>query len=343
MIVSIFAPHAFQLVFSHPIGVCKRKCCFKRYKSQHHLNLFYRGSSFRIAQSLATVLSVVFTNFLYSAGMPILNVFLFCTLLLCYWCNKFLILRFYRRPPVYSFDINSVVINVLPFAVIFHSIFAIFAFGASDIFPTSFSVSDQTHFIVSDTVTIQQRCTNPSGINYICLIFFAIIVIIFINYYDEILKKFRKNNKVEIEKQEITFAMLKAEKMFTGIDSYNIFDNPKYKKLITTLNSVAKKKKKLIIQENDSNLLNYPSEKAFSTSSPKLSDDSSWNNKKKLAKSTEFINKKYKESRSISYIDILKKNKNGPINRISSESGSQIFEEKPKRNNISFKITHLND
>ena len=73
MVMSMASPHLSNLFFLHPFEIIKRKYFWKRYKTQHELNLAFKGPEFDLATKMATILSVVFSCFLYSSGIPLMN------------------------------------------------------------------------------------------------------------------------------------------------------------------------------------------------------------------------------------------------------------------------------
>jgi hypothetical protein len=84
MLVTIFSPHVVILVTFYPLGLCKRHCCITRYKSQREMNGKFAGADFDLATRNSFVLNVVFTCFLYSGGMPIMNVICCLTMFILY-------------------------------------------------------------------------------------------------------------------------------------------------------------------------------------------------------------------------------------------------------------------
>ena len=75
---------------------------------------------------------------MYSAGLPILNIFCFFTIVFLYWVDKYLILNHYKKPPKYSENFNDRILTLLPFAVIIHCAIAQYMYGTEHIFPTGF-------------------------------------------------------------------------------------------------------------------------------------------------------------------------------------------------------------
>lgn len=247
IIVSIFSPHAFNLVFFYPLSWVKRKLFYKFFKSQYKLNLFFKGPNFDISDSLSQILAVMFTSFMYSSGIPFLNFLCSLTLLLTYWANKILLLRYYKTPPVYSFNINSNIIKFMPFAVIFHCAFAIYAYGSSEIFPTDYSKLESNTFATPYHANFLKRITKKAGIANMIVIGFSILLIIILRSFNGIfLKKNKKNKVYEITQMpNNNFTKLKTESKFNGLTSYSIYENPDYSPLIFALDSVAHKKKEI--------------------------------------------------------------------------------------------------
>jgi hypothetical protein len=247
MVVSIFSPHLVNLLVLYPIGIIKRKLFYRCFKSQYKLNKFFRGSRFEISHSIAQVLMVIFTSYFYSSGMPFLNIVCFGVLFTCYWCNKILILRHYRTPPIYSYNLNTRAIYLLPFVVVFHCIFSAVVYGSSEIFPSGFKVDEETGFVVPEKVGTLERFGRDPGIANIFILGLCIIVIAAIRNFNKIFVRLSEYTKVFNESNaKKTFTELKESGHLNGLSTYNIYENPKYKYLILALDSVAKKYKRIV-------------------------------------------------------------------------------------------------
>ncbi|OMJ72650.1 hypothetical protein SteCoe_28844 [Stentor coeruleus] len=257
IIVSIFSPHVFDLVFLYPLSKLKRRVFYKCFKSQYKLNKFFRGPNFDISDSLSQLLAVIFTSYMYSAGIPFLNILCGMMLFVTYWTNKILLLRYYRTPPVYSHNINNNILKFMPFAVIFHCIFAIYAYGSSEIFPTGFIKNDINPYVIPHHTSFLGRIGKVHGIVNMIVIGLSFLTIFALRRLDVFrVKKFRKGRIYdENHILNASFTKLKAESKFSGITSYNIYENPEYNILICALDSVAHKKKEIesskIGNEND--------------------------------------------------------------------------------------------
>ena len=244
MIVNALSPHFFNLLIWFPIGCIKRKCCWRCYKSQISLNSVFAGPEFNIATKTSQILTTVFSCFLYSGGMPLLNVICFLTLFSIYWIDKTLILRHYRRPPFYSHALNKRLVTFLPLAVAFHCAFSLYMYGASDIFPSSFTKPAGSAYVVPSPVTIAERIYRYTGIINIILIALACCFMA-TRFLLTPLKALCRNKLQSIGEEagvgqgayHIELDKIKAQ----GLHSYNIMENQTYRPLIISMNSAAMK------------------------------------------------------------------------------------------------------
>ena len=247
MIVSIFSPHLFNLLIVYPFSNLLRKCFSKFYKSQRDLNKFYAGASFDISNGLSQILAVVFTSYMYSSGIPLLNLLCLITIFFAYWCEKFLILRHYKKPPQYSDNINARLITFLPFAVIFHCIFAIYAYGSAEIFPVGYTMDSNNQFVIPNTNTTIERLSREHGIANLVMIVLNIFLLIGIRYFDKVFVKINRMAKVQTEPQisiDQDIKTLLNDNKISGLTTYDIYQNPKYRDLIHSIDSVARLTKK---------------------------------------------------------------------------------------------------
>jgi hypothetical protein len=268
MIVSIFSPHAFDLLILWPVGMLKRKLCSKCFKSQYKLNKFFRGPSFDISDSLAQALVVVFTTYTYSAGMPMLIIICFVSLMLTFWCKKVLILRHNRTPPVYSYNLNTRLVLFLPLAVVFHCLFATLAYSSSDVFPISYKKNQQTGYVVPNRLKVLDVIKRSSTIANGIIIVLCLVSMVLLKNFDMVYRKLSTFRRVSAKNScdLYSFSQLKESGKLSGLSTYNIYENPAYKTLIHALDSVARKHKK-IFSEKDS-LIENPQ-----TGTPKAEDD----------------------------------------------------------------------
>lgn len=254
MLLSIFSPHAVGLILKKPYDAFKKKLSIKFTKSQYRLDKVLVGSSFDLANNLSQVLNVVFTSYLYSAGIPLLNVTCFCTLLFVYWCSKIKILKFCRIPPDYSSDVNKLVVLLMPLAVVFHCIFAIFAYGSSEIFPIGYSQEHQDSVVIPKSVSFFQRLSSKAGIANIIMIIFSFTCIFIAKNLKKMMEKFCKSNKIfhrTAEENAYTLESLIESGKIRGLMSYSIYKNPKYKEVILALDALARINENILTEPLD--------------------------------------------------------------------------------------------
>jgi RNA recognition motif-containing protein len=246
MALSIGSPHGFYLLFRYPLAWFKRRFDWQKHEIQGDLNQMMIGPEFAIEVHTAINLNIVFTCFLYSSGMPILNFICFFALLIRYWVEKWLVLRFFKKPPIYKEEINNKALNILPFAGMLHCLFGLYMYGSDDIFPRGYHLGDENQYgdywIENDEASLSDRMGMDSGV--VCLVLFAVgfaiwlidallhrlILLILINVF--------KMNIVTSVKYK-TFKENLLNKNLRGIATYNIWENPDYAPLVKSMNELA--------------------------------------------------------------------------------------------------------
>jgi len=190
--------------------------------------------------------------------MPFLNIVGFLALFLIFWTDKYLILRHYKKPPLYDNGLNDRVIEILPVAVFIHCLLAFYMYGCPDIFPRDFKTNDEGIVVGEDQEEWDRLFRPSSGIPYILLFIVCFLVIFFNLTLTAIIKKKIKDRSRNVHEDEDTAT--KIQKSFTamhasikahGLDTYNILKNHKYRPLIAALDSAADKVAKLKSQEQD--------------------------------------------------------------------------------------------
>lgn len=242
MLITIFSPHCVLLLTFYPLGLCKRHCCTGRYKAQREANEKFSGADFDLATRNSFVLNVVFTCFLYSGGMPILNIICCLTMFVLYWVDKFLILNHYSRPPMYNHLMHERALHYLPYAIIFHCAFSLYMYGATDIFPVSFDSSGD--YVIN---SIGDRISQITGFVNIILAGVALSTSFWVFSYAKVFACIMKKKVMDIsdEKNAIGEINQELEKIGQhGLETYDILQNPNYRDLILAMNAAADNVKK---------------------------------------------------------------------------------------------------
>jgi hypothetical protein len=135
MILNIITPHLGYLLYKIYFD-CK-KCCDtgcdgdKKTKTQTKQEYFklHIGPDFMVEGRYAQISTTLFVALMYSSGMPILYLCIFFFLLLTYWIDKILFLRYYRIPPQFDNFISNIFLNTVLFAILVHTLFGIWIYG----------------------------------------------------------------------------------------------------------------------------------------------------------------------------------------------------------------------
>jgi len=120
---------------------------------QEDYNEVYLGPEFLIEREYSMVLTILFTVLMYSPAFPIILVFGTMGLMIKYWVDKIMVLRFCRAPPNMDEKLANLVRSIGPYSLVVHLIMAILVYGNAFISPP-FSFNDQTNlsdFIYSNS------------------------------------------------------------------------------------------------------------------------------------------------------------------------------------------------
>ena len=132
--ITVFSPHLVFL-FTTPIYNYLRSRNRKKAVIQKDMNENSYGPPYDLTAKYALALNVIFVTLFYSSGLPLVLLLGTASLFLQFWVEKYLLLRYNRKPPVYDVTLNYVVISLLPVAVILHLLIGIWMYGAPEIFP----------------------------------------------------------------------------------------------------------------------------------------------------------------------------------------------------------------
>ena len=232
MIISLGLPHLIFLLIAYPFGMMKRKYCYKSKKSQYELNIFFLGPEFDIATRSSQIMNIVFTCYLYSSGLPILNCICFIFLIIIYYTDRCLVLRHYRSPPHYDQDMYLTSLKLLTVAVIMHCGAAIYMYGSTDIFPLSFPENTTIRMIFGDSIA--PKIERPSGIYNCLIIVVGIFLLILLNFLDAVCTCCLKK-KIAYNSTEVTYTDIKEELKKKSLCTYNIRRNPDYAMIINAM------------------------------------------------------------------------------------------------------------
>jgi hypothetical protein len=196
---------------------------------------------FDLASKTAVALNIISSCFLFSGGIPLLNIICFASLFLIYWIEKVLITKYYRKPPIYDHKVNSLALEILTLIIILHCAFSAAMFSSVTIWPAEYKQNSDG--IIVGKATYMQIMTQTSTISLMLvalLICFSIPIDSYIknivNYFYSIcMPNFDETTK-DLEQ---TYTQACRAMRQRGICSYSIYANPEYKELVRALDRSA--------------------------------------------------------------------------------------------------------
>eukprot|EP00775_Hariotina_reticulata_P002590 gene2590-2892_t len=101
----------------------------KKCLTQPQLEESLRGPEFQLDTRYGEHLNAIYVAMLLSGGMPITYISAAFWFVSSYWCDKVELLTLSRRPITYGSDLSDMVMNLLPYAAVWHALFALWAFS----------------------------------------------------------------------------------------------------------------------------------------------------------------------------------------------------------------------
>jgi hypothetical protein len=239
LIISIFSPHAIELIILSPLRGFIRKSCLKSIKSDRIIRWF-KTPKFNVPKSLSQILTLVSACFMFGSGIPLLYPICFVALLLQYWCNKVLLLKIHKKPPAYSAELNRYSIVPFPAILVLHSVIAIYVYSSPSIFPTSYSIDPATKIPVANSSSFMERLQKNTSIPYLVFIALYLPLLKYTHYvsrkYDTCPYIWKKLEKAPCMK--MICSRMENDSTFGLLWSYDIKENPKYSELLWNAKSI---------------------------------------------------------------------------------------------------------
>lgn len=129
MLAQVVAPHVAPLLSVFVIKPLERWRLTERITTQYMMNELYKDDEFRIIESLASLLNILFCCLWFSAGMPIMIPILLIAFYITLKLQKYLLLRKAPKPPVYDKSLPLLVAELLPYAILGHLCLAVWMYG----------------------------------------------------------------------------------------------------------------------------------------------------------------------------------------------------------------------
>jgi len=238
MLISMVSPHGMNFGVLYPVKSCKILCCRGRRRTQYELNQLYIGPEHDIAGKTAITLNIIFSCFLYSGGIPLLNAICFVSLFLIYWIEKFLIVNYYRKPPVYDQGVNQRLQQLLPYSILLHCGFSAYMYGSDAVWPMNYlQASDGV--IESEKVDFLGRIYRYTGITLILVMICTVCLSFFSFALAGVVRSLRRSAVGETKKPTLTYREAEPAMRLRGVSSYDIMENLDYRDLVISLNHSA--------------------------------------------------------------------------------------------------------
>ena len=91
------------------------------------------GGEFFIQFRLAHVLTSVFVTLTFGSGLPLLYLVLYLNLVAVFWLDKYMILRIYQKPHIFTLELTKSVISTFKWAMLLHILFSFTLFSTPNI------------------------------------------------------------------------------------------------------------------------------------------------------------------------------------------------------------------
>ncbi|CAD8150635.1 unnamed protein product [Paramecium pentaurelia] len=239
-IINIFSPYFIDFVL-YPIKNWFRKREAANAKIQRDLNKLSVGPEFDLDLYYANLLNTIFVTLFYCSLIPLMLPLGFLALLIHFLVQKFLLLKFYRKPPSYDEALHDSVFTLLPYSIIMHILIAIWAYGHPYIFPSSSdALIDNEGFLDVSKDSVWIRISNSSQISILGVIFVIILIIkyFFINPLQYLVKVCCDSEAVVVDfAQEETYDQIYDQISSVQLATYEIRENENYKDLVYSLDS----------------------------------------------------------------------------------------------------------
>ncbi|CAD8057214.1 unnamed protein product [Paramecium sonneborni] len=237
-IINIFSPYFIDFVL-YPIKNWLRKREAAGAKIQRDLNRLSVGPEFNLDLYYANLLNTIFVTLFYCSLIPLMLPLGFLALLMHFLVQKYLLLKYYRKPPSYDEAIHDSVFTLLPYSIIMHILIAIWSYGHPYIFPSSSdSLVDNGGFLDVSKDSVWIRILNSQQISILGAVFLIILIIKYflINPLQYLFKICCDSGPMVVDfVQEETYDQIYEQLSSIQLATYEIRDNENYKDLVRSL------------------------------------------------------------------------------------------------------------
>jgi hypothetical protein len=93
----------------------------------------YVGPDFGLDGRLAQMIAIVWVVFMYAPGLPILFPLTALNFFIIYWIDKYLLLRFFKKPKNYDEESILFTVDQMKYSFVFHMVLGAFVYSKNTI------------------------------------------------------------------------------------------------------------------------------------------------------------------------------------------------------------------
>ena len=82
--------------------------------------------SFLLEDRFINALKIILAGYTFAAGMPLCYPCIFLSLCITFWCHKYIVVNYARKPALYSIGLIKSCNNVIPAAIVIHLLFGMY-------------------------------------------------------------------------------------------------------------------------------------------------------------------------------------------------------------------------
>jgi hypothetical protein len=177
--VGAILPHLLNLAYQWGSRLAKDRLAKKAKLQKDYIEL-KKPSKFEFEPNYVYFLTTIATALTFSGGIPILVLFAAMALLLAYWVNKFIFLKFGRRPRFFSQELVFYVIAIMPFLLLFHIFFSVSVFGDPSLFLSGKNSEYWTNLLLQEPNSPLLNNINIRIVKCLALVIIGSILILFV-------------------------------------------------------------------------------------------------------------------------------------------------------------------
>lgn len=201
------------------------------------------GTEFNLSYKNALILALMFITLTYFGPIPILLPICSLYFLIQYWVDKTFFVRFCKIPPYFSQTMHLTLMRTIPFALMFHCLFSMWAYGSPEVWPDGFHASGtntlgQTVYQPNDR-DLHERLFGENSIAFFALFIIFIVLYIFENVVVGIVSKYVFKIEKAVNTNQKPYSEVKDEISDWTLNSYDPAINLKYNKLLRAMLDVA--------------------------------------------------------------------------------------------------------